>query len=353
MGWQERRYEPGGGDGKFRAVLRRVFGDGENPMDWALPLYTAWGIRVRVHLFFVMMVIAELARAAAPNGFGIWQRAIGMTSLFVIVLLHEYGHCIACRRVGGTANQILLWPLGGLAYCATPPNWKANLITTLGGPAVNVLLIPVFAGALLLLGQGWSSVLFNPLTPELASASLHASDNTMLRVVWWVWWLHYTNTIILLFNMLLPMYPMDGARTLLAILWRSMGENRATWIVIRVGWFTALALGIYALSIENTRLLGLAIFGGIECFMAKRRLAMVADHPALAGYDFSRGYQGLPDEEDDAANEKKRAKRLKQEQEEQQELDRILAKIASTGMGSLTRAEKKWLEQASARRRGA
>ena len=37
-------------------------------------------------------------------------------ALFAIVMLHEFGHALACRQVGGTANQIVLWPLGGIAY---------------------------------------------------------------------------------------------------------------------------------------------------------------------------------------------------------------------------------------------
>ena len=39
--------EPGG----WRGMLRRVFGDGENPLRWGFPIYTAWGILVRVHYF--------------------------------------------------------------------------------------------------------------------------------------------------------------------------------------------------------------------------------------------------------------------------------------------------------------
>ena len=42
-------------------------------------------------------------------------------ALFSIVLLHEFGHALACRQVGGKADQIVLWPLGGVAYVAPPP----------------------------------------------------------------------------------------------------------------------------------------------------------------------------------------------------------------------------------------
>jgi hypothetical protein len=46
--------------------------------------------------------------------------------LFALVLLHEFGHALACRQVGGTANQIVLWPLGGVAYVEPPPRPGGN-----------------------------------------------------------------------------------------------------------------------------------------------------------------------------------------------------------------------------------
>jgi stage IV sporulation protein FB len=346
MGWEDRRYEPRDGGGGFRAVLRRIFGDGENFFDWALPLYKAWGIRVKLHLLFVFMIIAELVQSVSPTSMGIMHKAIGMVALFSLVLLHEYGHCFACRRVGGTADQILLWPLGGLASC-TPPrhHWKPSLIITLGGPAVNLVLWPVFGGVLLLMGAGWDSLVFNPFNPGVAVPRQQG--------LWWPWWLYYTNAILLIFNMVLPMYPMDGARTVQALLWRNMGYRRATTIMVNVGLVTAVGIGVFAISSGESRMLGLALFGGLTCYNEKRRLAMTVgeDHPALAGYDFDRGYQGMPGDEDERA-EKAKQKRVKKEQADQVELDRILAKIAATGMGSLSKSEKKWLEGASERRRG-
>src|SRR5262249_19788013 len=41
-------------------------------------------------------------------------------ALFGFVLLHEFGHVLACRSVGGIANRIVLWPLGGSAYVDPP-----------------------------------------------------------------------------------------------------------------------------------------------------------------------------------------------------------------------------------------
>jgi Zn-dependent protease len=48
-------------------------------------------------------------------------------ALFLIVMLHEFGHALACRQVGGTANRIVLWPLGGVAYVNPPQRPGATL----------------------------------------------------------------------------------------------------------------------------------------------------------------------------------------------------------------------------------
>src|SRR2546429_3733628 len=40
----------------------------------------------------------------------------------------------ACRQVGGQANQIILWPLGGVAYVSPPPRPGATLWSIAAGP---------------------------------------------------------------------------------------------------------------------------------------------------------------------------------------------------------------------------
>src|SRR5713226_2993271 len=66
-------------------------------------------------------------------------------ALFLVVMLHEYGHALACRQVGGTANQIVLWPLGGVAYVDPPPRPGATLWSIAAGPLVNVALLPILS----------------------------------------------------------------------------------------------------------------------------------------------------------------------------------------------------------------
>ncbi len=75
--------------------------------------------------------------------------------------------------------------------------------------------------------------------------------------------------------------------------------------------------------------------------------------PVLGAYDFERGYSSLPREDETVRERRAKAseRKRKEQEKEQAELDRILAKIASTGMGSLTGAERKWLQRATERRR--
>ncbi len=350
MGWEDRGYgRGGGGRGGFRSALRRVFGDGENVLDWAFPLYTAWGIRVKIHLIFVVMIIAELISSLVRSNIGVAYMMLGMGSLFLIVLLHEYGHCIACRWVGGTADKILMWPLGGLAYCVPPHHWRPSLITTLGGPAVNVLLLPIFGLPLLLL-SGTEAVLFNPFDPGTAMSAVYIGG----RQPFWLfalWWLYYVNWLLLAFNMLLPMYPMDGGRVVQELLWRKMGYHRATSIAASTGLVIAVVLFVVASMNQQTTLLAIALFGGLTCWVEKQRLKQTVEDPAMAGYDFDRGWRGMPGADAEERDEKAEEKRRRREADEQARLDAILAKIAKTGMGSLTRRERSWLRTATERKR--
>lgn len=318
-GWRD------GGSGRWS----RIFGDGDNPLRWSLPLYRAWGIAVRIHLIFIVIIVARLISTLVENKIGIAFMATWMAGLFLLVLLHEYGHCIACRKAGGEADEILMWPLGGLASCLPPNNWKAHFITVLGGPGVNVVLLPFLAGGLLAVtGGSWSLVLFNPLDLDGAGAEAFAYG----FLGWTLWTLHLSNVMLLAFNMLVPMYPMDGARVVHALIWRAKGKATADRLTWTIGIVAAIVLGTLAFAVGEMMLFAIAIFGGFVCFTEQRRQrfleepdedwSMSFDSPAKGGDEQSGGV-------------------------DPEEIDRILAKISEKGIKSLTRKEKKRLGEAS------
>src|SRR5207237_7029453 len=83
-------------------------------------------------------------------------------SLFGIVLMHECGHALACRQVGGRADQIVLWPLGGVAYVDPPPRPGATLWSIAAGPLLTVVLMPLLLIALFAAQKlGWEDSMPN------------------------------------------------------------------------------------------------------------------------------------------------------------------------------------------------
>src|SRR5437773_1308758 len=148
MSWRDREYNrsdyKGGSTGQ--AVFNLFFG--------SVSIGSLFGIRIRIHAtFFWFVAITLLAGSGRDNLYVMRYRAISMAALFVMVLMHEFGHCFASRAVGGNPQEILMHPLGGLAFADASRRWGAKLVTVIGGPAVNVLfwsvtaLVRYFVGA--------------------------------------------------------------------------------------------------------------------------------------------------------------------------------------------------------------
>jgi Zn-dependent protease len=182
----------------------------------------------------------------------------------VIVLMHEFGHSLACRSVGGRAEQIILWPLGGVAYVDPPQRPGATLWSIAAGPLVNVGLVPLLTMLRLLArSQGWDDS-----QPDLYQ---------FIDSVWWI------NTGLLIFNML-PIYPMDGGQILRSLLWFAIGRARSLMVATVIGLIAVVLLLVFA--IRTTWLLIMAAFVLMNCwsgFQQARVLSRIASAPRRAG----------------------------------------------------------------------
>src|SRR6201996_9067812 len=109
----------------------------------SIHLFRFSGIDVFLHWSWFLVAAYEIQSRAGSYSSVTWN-ILEYLALFLIVLLHEFGHALACRQVGGRANRIVLWPLGGVAYVDPPPRPGATLWSIAAGPLVNVALLPVF-----------------------------------------------------------------------------------------------------------------------------------------------------------------------------------------------------------------
>src|SRR6266496_2686221 len=145
-------------------------------------LFRFAGIDLYLHWSWFVVAAFEIENRTSGYSSLTWN-ALEYLALFLLVLLHEFGHALACRQVGGQANQIVLWPLGGVAYVSPPPRPGAVLWSIAAGPLVNVALFPLLTAVALLTGA-------------LRGDVIQPSHLAFIRSVW------FMNVALLIFNLL-------------------------------------------------------------------------------------------------------------------------------------------------------
>ena len=232
----------------------------------SIRLFRFAGIDLYLHWSWFLLAYYGIMRRAPSYSSPIWP-VLEYLALFGIVLMHEFGHALACRQVGGQADQIVLWPLGGVAYVAPPQRPGATLWSIAAGPLVNVALAP-FLTILAIWGNaaGWGQTM--PNCRQFITA------------------LCYINWALLIFNML-PIYPLDGGQILQSLLWFVVGRARALMATVVIGFVGAGLLVLLALWARDVWFGILCVFILLNCWsglMQARMLARIAKMPRRGGF---------------------------------------------------------------------
>ncbi len=188
-------------------------------MGGTIRLFKFSGITVYLHFSWFLIAAYEFSRRTGVYTSMVWA-AFEYLALFAIVLLHEFGHALACRQTGGVADRIVLWPLGGIAFVSPPRRPGAMLWSIAAGPLVNVILLPILSIA---------------LTFSRIGVDEPGDFGLFLYHVWWI------NLALLIFN-ILPVYPLDGGQILRALLWFPLGEIRSLQIASVIGLVGSIGL---------------------------------------------------------------------------------------------------------------
>jgi Zn-dependent protease len=239
----------------------------------SIHLFRFSGINVYLHWSWFLVAIYQINGSdRGVYDSPIWP-VLEYLALFLIVLLHEFGHSLACRQVGGKADQIVLWPFGGVAFVAPPQRPGATLWSIAAGPLVNVILTPIIT-VLYLFGhyqQGTYS---------------HHDLYAFIGRVWFI------NISLLVFNML-PIYPLDGGQILRSLLWFVFGRVKSLTIAsivgfIGIGGLLLLAIYSWQESQSNAIWIGLlSFFVFMHCragFLHARALSKLAKLPRHEEY---------------------------------------------------------------------
>jgi Zn-dependent protease len=232
----------------------------------SIRLFQLFGINVYLHWawFFAMFYFIKLRENDYSS---LTWNVLGCLSLFLIVLMHEFGHQLACRQVGGKTSDIILWPLGGVAYVSPPQRPGAQLWSIAAGPLVNVALFPVLSIIWWLVhSAGW--------------------QETMPNVYFFALTLWSINTVLLVFNML-PIYPLDGGQILRSLLWFVFGRAKSLMIASIIGFIGVAALIGLAVFEQNLILGGICVLILLNCWSGltqARALVRIAKMPRRDGF---------------------------------------------------------------------
>ena len=223
----------------------------------SIRIFRLFGIDVYLHWFWFAIVPIRIFYIHYGNYSSIIWYVLECFTLFLIVLMHEFGHALACKQVGGLAKEIVLWPLGGVAYVSPPQRPGAMLWSIAAGPLVNVALFPVF-------------LTFWFCSRTLGWPELHPDLHQFLSALLWM------DSGLLIFN-LMPFYPLDGGQILRSLLWYVFGRGNSLMIAAIVGLIGVAGLGLLAVlsmltgdSASGAWLIALVLFMGFTCLGSLR-----------------------------------------------------------------------------------
>lgn len=333
-------------------------------LSWSLPLGRWVGLQVRLHVSLVLLAVLLVHETTHRDAaWHLWYALATLGLLMVSLMLHELAHVISARRSGGHADEIVLWPLGGLVPATALHDPRADLLVAAAGPLANLLVCAVCLAALMLSDHS-SLVQFYPLiVPVAAQAEL--SWKCWPELVALGFWLNWS---MLLVN-LLPAVPLDGGRVLRSVIWLSVGQRYVPFGCTVVGQWTGVVMFLFAWLLHGTEF-GLAwgcfLVLGVILFFSSREAATpdAARDDDPLGYDFSQGYTSLERESEEEEKdlgpvgrwleERREARQERQrqiEEDEERRVDEILARLHIGGLEGLSLEDRQILDRVSARYR--
>jgi len=199
-------------------------------MKGAFQLVRVAGIPVRIHWSFGILILWVVYTAMSYD-LG-WQATLMsiaiVLTIFLCVVLHEYGHALTARRFGVETKDIILSPIGGIARLDfIPENPREEILIAIAGPAVNLVIASVLLAI---------AAFFTPYWVDLGSRQFWGLDYAQPIIII----IAKINLILLAFNMV-PAFPMDGGRVFRALLSIPFGRVRAT----TYAGFLGQAIGLF------------------------------------------------------------------------------------------------------------
>lgn len=222
-------------------------------------------IKVFVHWTFLILIgfIVYSGISAGQTIEATAWHVLFILTLFVCVILHEFGHALTGRKFGFKTKDIILLPIGGVArFEKLPENPRQEFLVAIAGPVVNFFI---------------ALILYVFTLPKIDE--LLVLDFTSINAANFLVLLSMVNLTLGLFN-LIPAFPMDGGRILRALLSMFQPREKATKIAANIG--IVLAIGFMLVGIFYNPFL--ILIGAFIILSASSESSIVSAQALLKGH---------------------------------------------------------------------
>ncbi|HHH49548.1 MAG TPA: site-2 protease family protein [Saprospiraceae bacterium] len=239
-------------------------------MKGSIQIVKLFGIPVRVHWSFGLLILGVIymGQSGGVSLQGTMWMVLFFLSLFVCVVLHEFGHALSARHYGVKTHDIVLSPIGGIARLDKLPEKPfQEFIIAIAGPLVNLAIAALLAPYVFYVS-------------EIGLDLIGLEDSPFSHPANFLSLLFLLNISLAVFN-LLPAFPMDGGRIFRALLSTKFSRTKATQIATYLG--QAIAIVFLTVGIFNNDLV-IAFIGVFVFFTAASENRMVKINHKLSSY---------------------------------------------------------------------
>jgi hypothetical protein len=343
MAWEDREYNRSGGSGgEYLGNPALFFG-------FTVPFGRWFGVPVRLSFWLLLslafMLFGDL-HAGAPVLFPI-QAAM----LLGLLLVHDFAHRYCAQQVGGSLDEFILWPAGGLVHPTVPPSPWPVFFAHVGGIVAHLVIGGLSAAGLYAMHFGWllNQISWNPLGAQFGEVP--TAEHPFAAIAAYLLFLSLQLNLGLILINLLPFYWYDGGFVLESILWPWLDRPRAINVTCIIGMIIAGPMCLF--SLYGLNIMGMIYWALLfaSSFNKRRESARGGGEEAFAfsaaAYESTRP----------AGRRKSRwparsaVKKAAAERRDQEKIDEILAKVHAKGMQSLNWMERRALRKATERQR--
>ena len=345
MGWEDRDYNTGGGSGGEYLGNPAMF------FAFSLPFGRWFGIPVRLSIWLLISLVFMLfsdMHAGTPTLF-----VVQAPLLIGFLLAHDFAHRIFAERVGGSLDEFLLWPAGGMIHPTAPPAPWPTFFAHVGGIVANLLLGAACVAGIYAVSSHspFSSVSWDPMSGQFGEIPMTAHPYGAFTLYVLILALQF-NLGIILVN-LLPFYWYDGGFLLESILWPWLERAEAINVTCIIGM--CIAGPMFLVSIYFINPFGMIYWALLFASSYNKRRTEAAYGAGQESYAFSAAaYEST---RRSSGGRKARwasrsaVKKAAAARKEQENIDAILEKVHAQGMQSLNWMERRALRKATERQR--